>query len=87
MKPFGSHIYLVVDDYIVDVTATQFAKYRSKTLLIMHEREADQWYHGSQGADTDCFNTPEELRLLQKRWRWPASQIVFKSRQVEPLVA
>lgn len=79
----GSHIYLVVDDHIVDVTATQFSEFSDVPILIMHERQAQHWFHES----SDFFFSPLALRKMQVSNRWPLSQIAYKTRQIRELVA
>ena len=69
-----SHVYLVVDSHVVDVTATQFRQFRNTPVLIMHEREAQayEFYH-----TTLVFHSVEALRKWQKKERWPFDQIAL----------
>lgn len=70
----GSHAYVIVEDYIVDVTATQFSEMRNKTVVIQHEKELDHlWYYRS----THVFVEPRKLRKAQIEWEWPQDQIAF----------
>ncbi len=69
-----AHVYLVVDDHVVDVTATQFRQFRNKPVLIMHHREA----RTHEFYDTVfVFHSVEELRFWQKKNRWPPNQVAF----------
>ena len=68
---FGYHVFLVVGDYVVDITATQFYEYRSRRILILHRKEAEvHWFH--QGDD--IFETADDLRAHQIRTGWPKAQ-------------
>lgn len=69
----GSHVFLVVDDMIVDITATQFIQFKHTPVLIMHQREGESvsYYHRS----SKVFSTADELRRFQKKTRWPVNQI------------
>ena len=70
----SAHVFLVVDDHIVDVTATQFGRMRAKPVHIQHLREAQiwDWYNSQQ-----VFQTPEQLIKWQKRERWNREQIAW----------
>jgi len=68
------HVYLVVDDHVVDVTATQFKQLRDKPVVIMHSREAEAY--DFYNAD-EVFHSVEDLRAYQKKHRWPAEQIAY----------
>lgn len=71
-----AHVFLVVDDHVVDVTATQFSKMRDHIVYIEHKRIAEQWdWYQSQTV----FKTPEELIRNQKKNKWPADQVAYKS--------
>jgi len=68
------HCFCVVEDHVVDVTATQFWEYESKPVVIIHCREAEvNEYH--KGAEV--FGCSADLRRFQKRERWPSDQICF----------
>jgi hypothetical protein len=67
----GYHVYLVINDHIVDITATQFFEYRKVEVLILHIKEAEiHWFHQGQ----DIFETADELRAHQIRTGWPKDQ-------------
>lgn len=70
----SAHVYLVVDDHIVDVTATQFSRMRNIPVYIEHIKEAERydWYQSQE-----VFKTPEELIRYQKKTRWTVSQIAW----------
>lgn len=71
---YGSHAYVVVEDYIVDVTATQFSEMRGKTVVIQHEKELEHlWYY----KNDHVFVDPKKLRKAQIAWEWPQEQIAF----------
>jgi len=68
------HCFCVVDDYVVDVTATQFKPFRTQELVIMHHKEAEAY---EMYQSTNVFSDASELRRFQKRDRWPSDQICF----------
>lgn len=68
---WGSHVFLVVEDHVVDVTATQFDEFKNQQLVIAHHRELEHhWFYQS----SDVFESAEELREHQIRTGWPSSQ-------------
>lgn len=69
---WGSHVYLVVDDHVVDVTATQFDEFRGTPVVIAHYKEAEQHYFYQS---SEIFGTPKELRKFQRKTGWPKNQI------------
>lgn len=70
-EDIGCHVFLVIDDYIVDVTATQFREYRDSKVLIIHRKEAEvNWFH----CASDVFDSADELRANQIRTGWPENQ-------------
>jgi hypothetical protein len=70
-----SHCYVIVDDHIVDVTATQFKQFRDLHVVILHEREAAiyEFYN-----TTETFSDARKLRKFQKKARWPNEQICYE---------
>ena len=68
------HCFVVVNDYVVDVTATQFDEFKNKEIVIMHLKEAEQFSYYISSA---IFNTPTELRDHQFRQKWPKRQIAY----------
>lgn len=71
-----AHVYLVIDDHVVDVTATQFRQFRDTPVLIMHHREAQQFEYYQT---VSVFHSVTELRAWQKKHRWPVDQVAFNS--------
>ena len=68
------HCFCVVDDHVVDVTATQFKPFRTQELVIMHYKEAEAY---EMYQSTNVFGCALELRRFQKRERWPSEQIAY----------
>ena len=77
------HVFLVVEDHIVDVTATQFEPFRKHPILIIHERETSYRYF----EPTDFFANPKELLKSQKATNWHKDQMAFRSRQIACVAA
>jgi len=70
----SGHCFVVVDDYIVDVTATQFSELDAKDVFIMHHKAAQEyWFYRTE----QVFYTPSELREHQFRESWPRKQICY----------
>jgi hypothetical protein len=69
-----AHVFVVVDDHVVDVTATQFPEFEDKPVVILHQREAEayEFYQTKH-----VFHSVQELLKYQKKSRWPASQMAF----------
>lgn len=72
-----SHVYCLVGDYIVDVTATQFHKLRDVPVFIMHQREAIQYHFYHTVA---VYTTAEKFVAYQKKSKWPHNQIAYSSK-------
>ena len=70
----GSHCFLLVEDHILDVTATQFEDFEDKKVVVMHSKEAE--IHEIYRVDK-TFGTSKELRLYQNRQRWPSKQVCY----------
>lgn len=66
-----AHVFVTVDDHIVDVTATQFSQFAHDPVVILHEKEAQHWFHTSY----ESFDTVAELRRHQVKTGWPQNQI------------
>ena len=72
--PIGCHVFLIVEDHVVDVTATQFMAYEKEPVVIIHEREASaRWYYQVHKE----FSTPAELRKYQRKMGWPSDQTAW----------
>ncbi len=69
-----SHVYVVVDDHVVDVTATQFREMKQHPVYIVHKREAEvhEWYRGQHQ-----FESSKELVRWQRRKQWHQQQIAY----------
>lgn len=70
----GGHCFAVVEDYVVDVTATQFEEFEDVEINIIHLKEADEfWYYNS----AKVFSDPMDLRKHQLKEKWPKKQICY----------
>lgn len=69
----GSHVFLTVDDFVIDVTATQFGgQYQQNPVFISHLKEVEhEWFYQS----CDVFYSADELRSHQVRTGWVRDQI------------
>lgn len=67
-----SHVFLIAEDHVIDVTATQFNEFSWQPVVVLHEREAQaHWFY-----EVDYrFDTPMDLRRYQVKNKWPQSQI------------
>jgi hypothetical protein len=71
---FLSHVFLTVEDHVVDVTATQFSEFRYHPVVIIHCKEAQQY----EFFETDeTFVDVMSLRKYQAKYKWPANQIAY----------
>jgi hypothetical protein len=69
-----AHVFVVLDDQIIDVTATQFREFKNQPVVIGHEKELQKnWFH----QHTDEFISVPQLRAWQKKERWPAREIAY----------
>lgn len=68
------HCFVSVDDYVVDVTATQFVAFENKEIVIIHLKEAEQYWYYDQSV---IFDNPGMLRDHQLRENWPRRQIAY----------
>ena len=68
------HVFLVTDEHVVDVTATQFLELRDTPIYIAHMKEAMQY---SFYDTTRVFNSAAALRKYQKQAKWPVEQTAF----------
>lgn len=69
----AAHVFTVVDDIVVDVTATQFGRLQKHKVFVMHLREAEAmypWYVASE-----IFHTVSALVKWQVRTEFPKNQI------------
>ena len=70
----SAHVFLVVDDHVVDITATQFSKMRNIPIYIEHTKEAERWEHYQT---QEVFTSPEDLIRWQKKGKWPGEQVAW----------
>jgi len=70
----SAHVYCVVDDHVVDVTATQFKQFRGTKVVIMHCKEAEAYdFYQTK----EVFKSAEQLRKQQKKEQWPSDQVAL----------
>ena len=70
----SAHVYVVVEDHVVDVTASQFKQFRKQRVVLMHCREAEVFdFYQSK----EIFKCADSLRRQQKRDRWPSNQVAL----------
>jgi hypothetical protein len=70
----SGHCFVVIDDYVVDVTATQFDEFAKEKILIRHVKElSEHWYYQTEKV----FTKPIELRDHQLKEKWPRKQIAY----------
>lgn len=68
------HVFVVTDDHVVCVTATQFSRMKAPDVYIAHLKEAEQW---DWYRSDHIFKTPEELIRWQKNTGWCRGQIAW----------
>lgn len=73
-KTGQSHVFTVVEDHILDVTASQFSIFRNQPICLIHQREIHPKHHWFWNT-VEIFSTPEDLIRAQKRNKWPKDQI------------
>lgn len=71
----GCHAYVVCEDHVVDVTATQFKPLANVPVYIAHIKEAEQRYYFY--CTSEVFNSAAALRRYQKKNRWPNQQTAY----------
>lgn len=69
-----AHVFVVLEDHVIDVTATQFRQFAERAVVIMHVREAEGYTYWNSSYS---FKSVEELIKRQKKDRWPARQIAY----------
>lgn len=72
-EQLGSHVFLIAEDHVIDITATQFRKFANQPVVIIHEKSATEWYHRVD----ESFDTVKDLIKFQKKSKWPKSQIAY----------
>lgn len=71
-----SHVFIKLDDYVLDVTATQFNGMEDIPVYFAHHRTAEargKWYN-----HTHIFETPGHLIKWQKKTGWNINEIAWK---------
>lgn len=69
-----AHCFVVVDEHVVDITATQFRQFKDQNLVIMHVREAEAF---EMYRTVKTFSCGSALRRHQKRDKWPSEQTCY----------
>ena len=72
------HVYVILEGQIIDLTATQFPRTRSKKVFIKNVEDIRDQY---QYQSLKIFDNPDELALYQKREGWPKTQIGMISKE------
>lgn len=69
----GSHVFVLFEDHVIDVTADQFSEFCRQPVVIQHHRlmSDSQWH-----SIDELFDTVAELKRYQKKTGWPAFQTV-----------
>lgn len=73
-KTGQSHVYPLVEDHFLDITASQFSIFSDQPIVLIHHREINPKHHWFWNT-TEVFSTPEDLIHAQKRNKWPKDQI------------
>ena len=69
----GCHVFIVYDDHVIDVTATQFNF--EEQVLILHKKEAEgrsEWFETAK-----TYRNVKHLRKEQVKDGWPTEQIAY----------
>jgi len=72
----AAHVFVVVEDHIIDVTATQFREFSDTPVLVLHQREAAVYEFYQTSAS---FHSVQELLVWQKKSHWPGNQMAFNT--------
>lgn len=71
---YSCHVFLVVDDYVVDVTATQFWEFNNRRVVVLPKKAAEAYEFYNTSA---VFKEPPALKRWQKKTGWPEDQMVL----------
>lgn len=71
---YSCHVFVVVDDHVVDVTASQFWEFEHERVVILPKKEAEAYYFYNTAK---IFNEPITLKKWQKKTHWPSDQMVL----------
>jgi hypothetical protein len=75
----GSHVFIEVEDHILDVTATQFSEFSKTPILFMHMKEGEPyWFYYGRETEIHRFPSVKELIEYQRRTCWPPEQRAFQ---------
>jgi len=66
------HFFVLVEGYVIDVTATQFLNTYDKPVLVLPTEETSQY---PQYTIDLVFPAPQKVAFYQKRTHWPTNQI------------
>lgn len=76
------HVFLNWDDYVIDITATQFQDFIHAPVLIEHEKKLQgYWFYST----TVMFDHPKQLAKWQKKTDWPREQLAVATRKIPKL--
>jgi hypothetical protein len=72
--PIGGHMFILIDGWIVDVTATQFGE--DEKILVRHTHATRlPWYHRVK----QTFMSAQTMLRWQERNRWPEEQMMIEA--------
>jgi len=72
--PGGFHLFVVVDDHVVDVTATQFGPFCDKPIVFVSKESAEAFNF----YKTCCvFETADDVRTHQLKTGWTHEQVAY----------
>lgn len=74
---FGCHVFIAVDDHVLDVTATQFHEFKHTKIVFRHYKEAEQYYYYQP---SEIFANAEALRKHQLKTNWPMHQTALPAK-------
>lgn len=74
----GSHVFLLVDNHIIDITATQFDEFRHVPIVIIPSYEGKNY---SFYATKKVFHRADKLRSYIVSQDWPPNQTPFPAMQ------
>lgn len=76
-SPIGGHMYILIDNWIIDVTATQFGE--DEKILVRHAHATRlPWYHRTK----QTFMSAQTLLRWQQRSYWPEDQMMAEEEMV-----
>jgi hypothetical protein len=74
-RGYFCHAFVLVEDHVVDVTATQFSEInRKQKVVILHQKESEQYEFYTIHQS---FSAPDEFRDYQIKKHWPSDQIAY----------